>query len=71
MSNKDFLTTLFLCIFIGILGAHRFYVNKQGSGLLMLLTAGGFGVWCLIDLAMFSSGHFKDKEGQNIKYKKR
>ena len=37
----------------------------------MLLTAGGFGVWWLIDLAMISSGHFKDKEGQNIKYKKR
>ena len=37
----------------------------------MLLTAGGFGVWWLIDLVMISSGHFKDKEGQNIKYKKR
>jgi len=71
MSNKDFLTTLLLCIFIGIFGAHRFYVNRQGTGLLMLLTAGGFGIWWLIDLAMISSGHFKDKEEQTIKYKKR
>ena len=71
MSNKDFLTTLLLCIFIGIFGAHRFYVNKQGTGLLMLLTGGGFSVWWLIDLAMISSGNFKDKEGQTIKYKKR
>ena len=71
MSNKDFLTTLLLCIFIGIFGAHRFYVNKQGTGLLMLLSGGGLGVWWLIDLAMISSRNFKDKEGQTIKYKKR
>ena len=71
MSNKDFLTTLLLCIFIGIFGAHRFYVNKQGTGLLMILTGGGFSVWWLIDLAMISAGNFKDIEGQTIKYKKR
>lgn len=66
-SRKDFIATLLLCFFLGPLGIHRFYVGKIGTGIFQLLTAGGFGIWYLIDLVRIILGDFKDKEGYYIK----
>ena len=66
-SEKGFVATLLLCIFLGPLGIHRFYVGKIGTGLLMLLTAGGLGIWVIIDLIMIIVGSFKDKQGLTVK----
>lgn len=49
-SPKSALIAFLLCLFLGNLGVHRFYVGKFGTGLLMLITFGGFGIWTLIDL---------------------
>jgi TM2 domain-containing membrane protein YozV len=66
-SDKGFAATLLLCLFLGTLGIHRFYVGKVGTGILMILTLGGLGFWVLIDLIMIAVGSFKDKEGRYIK----
>ena len=66
-SNKGFVPTLLLCFFLGFMGVHRFYVGKIGTGILMLITFGGFGIWSLIDFIMIAVGSFKDKEGLAIK----
>lgn len=66
-SEKSFVTALLLCLFLGPLGVHRFYVGKIGTGILMLITIGGLGIWALIDLIMIAVGSFKDKEGLPIK----
>jgi hypothetical protein len=66
ISDKDFLATLILCLFLGVFGAHRFFVGKSGSGILQVLTLGGLGIWTLIDFVVILTGNFKDSEGKKI-----
>lgn len=66
-SKKDWLTTVLLCFFLGYLGIHRFYVGKTGTGIVQLLTAGGCGVWVIIDFIMICLGNFTDAEEKPIK----
>lgn len=65
--NSKWLVTLLLSFFLGIFGIHRFYLGKVGTGILMLITGGGFGIWYLIDLILIITGNFKDENGQLLK----
>jgi TM2 domain-containing membrane protein YozV len=67
VSEKGFVPTLLLCFFLGVIGVHRFYVGKIGTGILQILTFGGLGVWSLIDFIMIAVGKFTDKKGLPIK----
>lgn len=67
MSDKGFVPALLLCFFLGVLGVHRFYVGKIGTGILMLLTLGGFGIWQIIDFVMIAVGSFTDKDGRALR----
>lgn len=40
----------FLCLFLGVLGVHKFYEGKIIMGILYLCTYGLCGIGCLIDL---------------------
>lgn len=39
-----------LCFFLGYLGAHKFYEEKIGMGILYLFTVGLFGIGVIVDL---------------------
>ena len=65
-SKKNYIVTLLLCFFLGNFGAHRFYVGKIGTGLLMIFTLGGFGIWLIIDFILIVCGQFKDKKNRYI-----
>lgn len=66
-SDKSKGTALILCILGGIFGLHRFYVGKIGSGLLYLLTGGGFVIGWLIDIISVATGGFKDNAGAPLR----
>jgi len=61
-SPRSRLVAALLCWFLGVLGVHRFYVGKVGTGIAMIFTLGGLGVWALIDFIMILVGSFRDKE---------
>ncbi len=61
--SRSWVTTAFLCLFLGWLGVHRFYTGHVVSGIFQLLTFGGFGIWTLVDLVMIYTDSFKDDMG--------
>lgn len=63
-SDKDWMVALLLCVFAGALGVHRFYAGKIGTGIVMLLTAGGCGIWVIYDLVMIITEKFEDDQGR-------
>lgn len=72
--ERSFLAAFFFSFMWGILGVDRFYLGKYFTGVLKLLTAGGFGIWLIIDMGSILSGSMKDKWGNPLvdydKYKK-
>ncbi len=65
VSGKSKTVTLVLAILF--IGFHRFYVGKIGTGILMLLTFGGLGIWWLIDIITIATGKFEDVHGRVIR----
>ena len=61
--GKSQLIALLLCFFLGGLGIHRFYLGYTWQGVVQLLTAGGCGIWALVDLIMIITGDLKPKNG--------
>ena len=47
---KNKWVALFLCFFLGMFGAHKFYEGKVRLGILYMLTVGLFGIGWIIDL---------------------
>ena len=62
VSDRSRLAAALLCFFVGVLGVHRFYVGKVGTGVLQLVTFGGLGIWSLVDLIVILVGTFRDKQ---------
>ena len=60
------LVVTLLAYCVGYLGVHRFYLGKIGTGVAMLLTGGGLGIWWLIDFIYAVAGMMKDKDGKPI-----
>ncbi len=65
-SVKSRLVALLLCIFLGELGVHRFYIGKIGTGILWLFTFGLFGIGWIVDIIMVACGSMRDGAGYRI-----
>jgi TM2 domain-containing membrane protein YozV len=66
LSPKSRLGALLFCLLLGVFGAHRFYVGKVRTAILMILTLGGLGIWSLVDFILIVIGSFRDKQGKRV-----
>jgi len=64
--NLEWLITLLFALSLGTLGVHRFYNGKITTGILQLITLGGFGIWTLIDIVLILCERFEDKNGKPL-----
>jgi len=60
---KEKKTAYLLWLFLGLLGAHKFYLGKTGLGVLYMFTAGLFFIGWIIDL--FTLGRQVDQYNSN------
>ncbi len=67
VSDKGFVPVILLCFFFGFLFFYRFFVGKIGTGILMLITLGGLGIWTLVDFIIIVTGNFTDGDGRMVK----
>lgn len=63
-SPRSRLVAQLLAFFLGVFGAHRFYVGKKGTAVLQALTLGGMGLWWLYDNILIAAGAFRDDQGR-------
>lgn len=54
---KNKWVALLLCIFFGLIGAHKFYEGKIGMGILYIFTGGIFGIGLIVDFFKLLFSH--------------
>ncbi|NIM50584.1 MAG: NINE protein [Gemmatimonadales bacterium] len=66
ISDRSRGVALILAGVLGPFGAHRFYTGKIATGVLMLGTFGGVGLWWLYDLILILGGSFRDADDRRL-----
>ncbi len=67
--GKSWVVSLVLCLLFfcsGLGGLHRFYTGRFGTGILQLVTAGGCGIWQIIDVILILTDSFDDADNQPL-----
>lgn len=66
-SDRDWVITLLISLFLGTLGIDRFYLGYTSLGVLKLITCGGCGIWALIDVILIALGSLPDVDGRPLR----
>jgi TM2 domain-containing membrane protein YozV len=66
--QKEFTVALILSVLLGQFGVDRFYMGYVGLGILKLLTAGGCGIWWLIDVILIATDKLPDSDNRPLKH---
>jgi TM2 domain-containing membrane protein YozV len=66
-SDKEWGSALLISIFLGGLGIDRFYLGYSGLGVVKLVTGGGCGIWCLVDMVLIAMNKLPDSTGKLLR----
>lgn len=66
-SSKDKKTALILCVLLGLIGIHDFYLGRIGSGLLKMFTGNFFMFGWIADIIKIATGTYKDGAGEPLR----
>ncbi len=66
-SDKSKKTALLLCVFLGWIGIHYFYVGRIGMGILYLFTFGLGSIGWIVDIIKIAMGSFRDNVGAPLR----
>ena len=61
---KSRMLAILLCLSLGWIGVHRFYLGYTFKGLIQLLTLGGFGIWAFIDFIRLLTGSLSPQDSE-------
>lgn len=61
--KRKWTTLLLLSLFLGGIGADRFYMGRTGLGLAKLFTLGGLTLWAGVDFILVLMNKMKDENG--------
>lgn len=64
--QRHFLAVFFISFMWGMFGVDRMYLGKWGTGILKLITFGGFGLWTLVDFVIIMNGSMHDKQDREM-----
>lgn len=64
--RRNYFIALALSVVVGEFGIDRFYMGKIGTGILKLITIGGFGIWWIIDIVLIASGEARDVNSEPL-----
>jgi len=64
VKKVNWVLCLIMSVVFGTLGVDRFLMGKVGTGILKLITAGGLGIWWLVDVILIATKH----EYKNVKW---
>ena len=67
VSDRSRAVALALGVCGGVFGMHRFYAGRAASGVWMILTLGGMGLWWMYDVVLLAAGEFRDASDRPIR----
>ena len=66
VSDKSLIGATIAVVTVRYLGVHRFYTGRPISGIFMILTLGGLGIWVLVDFILLITENFRDSNHKRL-----
>ena len=66
VSDKSLIGATIAVVTVGFLCVHRFYTGRPISGIFMILTLGGLGIWVSVDFILLITENFRDSNHKRL-----